>query len=835
MPHQAVAIPETGPEKGGYTANRRFVGNKEIESRKTLEHQNLLDRQKQNGEFVSTLTRRIRGTWETNRDSKRNIEERLLNDLRSRRNEYGPAQLRKIREQGGSEIYMAITSSKCRGAKSWIRDILMPAGDKAWGLTPTPIPELPKSVENMILERISQTTEPGEDQGVVADRMGKLRDLVIAEIRADAKKRAERMEIKIEDQLVEANWDSEFIEIIDDFVTFPACIVKGPMKYRRKELKWGTMEDQFIPVAKDVVRQESTRVSPFDIYPSPMSRGINDGDLVEHIRFNRGELYSLIGVPGYDEKQVRAVLNTYDHGGLKEWLWNDYERATLENKQYWWRNSNDKDIDALHYWGNAQGKHLIEWGIPRSKIDDPDREYQIDAILVGTFVIRAVMNNDPLGRRPYHKACFDPVPGAFWGNSLPELIEDKQRVCNAAARATVNNMAMASGPMMEVYSDRLAPDEKLEVRPWRIFQTIRGEGANAGTQGNIRFFQPKMNAKELMFIYSEFEQKADDASMIPRYAYGSGDQLGGAGATARGLSMLMNSASKGIKTAIAQLDLNVIRPMIELYYFANMVDPECDPNTKGDAKIKARGANALLIREQTQVERIEFLNLTNNETDQQIIGIDERAEILRETASAMDMPNLIPSTDEFKARQAEKQQQQQEAMKNQPDPDKEKILAEDRRVQSKLMFQEQENKKDREAEAKQSDKERAFKAADTQRQITAARTQKNLEQERAGRSMVTDKDDPDRRTAQILSMMEKLEAKIEKIHDCKESERIRMPAQPAQLPAPAMPPINIDLNIDAINGKIKKTIDVTGRDENNRTNKLEVTEEPVRQPQEKTP
>ncbi len=823
MQHQAIAV-----SGSNYSPNSRFMGNQELTARtNNLEHQNLLERQKQDGQFVSSLSNRIRGTWDTNRHSKRDIEERLLKDMRARRNEYDPDQLAAIRAQGGSEIYMAITSAKCRGAKSWIRDILMPAGDKAWGLMPTPIPELPKSIEQMVIQRIAQTTQPNETGPEVSDRVGKLRDLAIAQLRADAKRRAERMEVKIEDQLVEAHWENEFLETIDDFVTFPACIVKGPMKYRRKELKWGTMDDSFIPVAKDVIRQESKRVSPFDIYPSPMSKGINDGDMIEHIRFTRGELYSLIGVPGYDEKVIREVLQAYDQGGLKEWLWNEYERANLENKQYWWLQNADKDIDGLHYWGNAQGKQLLEWGVPKSKIDDPEREYQIDAILVGTHVIRAVMNNDPLGRRPYHKACFDPIPGAFWGNSLPELIEDKQRVCNAAARSCVNNMAMASGPMLEVFSDRLAPDEKITVAPWRIYQTIRGEGASSGNQGNIRFFQPQMNAKELMFIYNEFEKKADDASLIPRYAYGNNENMGGAGSTARGLSMLMNSASKGIKTAIAQLDLNLLRPMIEQYYFHNMIDPECDPNTKGDSKILARGANALLIKEQTQVERIEFLQLTNNEIDQNIIGIEERAAILRETAAAMDLPNLIPSDDEFKARMAEKKKEMAEAQKNAPDPDKDKIAAEDGRVQAKLAFQEGENQKDREAEDRRTKEDRAAKAISDQKQITEARISQNrLAQEKTARTAVTDKDDPDKRSSQIESMLKQIQTKVDKlIVDHKEPHPPQLPA-PAPVQAVETPTV-INVNVDIPQGRVKKTIEVTGRDKQNHTKSLEVLEEPI--------
>ena len=105
--------------------------------------------------------------------------------------------------------------------------------------------------------------------------------------------------------------------------------------------------------------------------------------------------------------------------------------------------------------GGAQGLSLLQWGVDPDDVDDPLAEYEVEATLIGQHVIRVKINRDPLERRPYHTASFQPVPGSFWGQGIPELMADIQDVCNATARSLVNNLAISSGPQVEVYQERL--------------------------------------------------------------------------------------------------------------------------------------------------------------------------------------------------------------------------------------------------------------------------------------------------------------------------------------------------------------------------------------------
>ena len=85
--------------------------------------------EKQMTPMIQGLAAHARKRWEVMRDHKRqNVEERLSVCVRARNMEYEPSKLAEIREQGGSEIFMGIVSTKCRTATAWLRDTLLGTG-----------------------------------------------------------------------------------------------------------------------------------------------------------------------------------------------------------------------------------------------------------------------------------------------------------------------------------------------------------------------------------------------------------------------------------------------------------------------------------------------------------------------------------------------------------------------------------------------------------------------------------------------------------------------------------------------------------------------------------
>lgn len=619
-------------------------------------------------QFEVALSGHIRNCFTRAASAKQEIIERLLRADRQRKGEYDPDRLAEIRQTGGSDLYMMLTDIKCNAAENWIKDVLMHQ-DKFWGLVPSNEPVLPPEIGRELSITVNQELNELAGMGIPIhpeapmQRIQQLRDKVIWAMRDEAKEIALRMEDKIEDQLNNGGFDKALVSFIRDFCTYPAAILKGPMVRRRKKLSWG---EGFQPVIITDLRREVVRVSPYDIFPSPASGDVDEGYIIERHRLMPVDLESMRGLPGWSATEIEAVLAQYQKGGLRHWTYGDSERERLESKSTAFIETGET-IEALEFWGDVPGEYLIQWG--KTGLD-PVKQYPINAWLIGSHVIRAEINPDPLGRRPYERSCWEEIPGAFWGIGLPEKMRDIQILCNASGRALANNMGISSGPQVEVTVDRLPDGEPItNIYPWKIWQTTTDK--TGGGQPAVRFFQPNMNAPELMNIYMTFKREADEVTGIPNYVYGS-TAVGGAGRTASGLSMLMENASKGIKQAISHID-RAVRGVLQRFYVHNMLyDP--DPTIKGDCMVETRGALGAIMRETLNARRNEFLAATANAVDLQIIGVDGRAELLREMARGlqMDADRLVPSRDKLQSMQqaqaqaAAQQMQQQQAQSAAP-------------------------------------------------------------------------------------------------------------------------------------------------------------------------
>jgi hypothetical protein len=598
--------------------------------------------------MIQGLAAHVRRRWEVSRDAKRELEERMLECLRQRNGDYDPDIEAQINAQGGSDIFVQLTSVKCRAATSWLRDTLLGSGnDKAWSIEPTPEPELPQSIIDelqgelaMQVQQHMMQTGQTPDEETLRRKAMEMRDVTFREYRDESEKRVARMEQRMEDQLIEGNWHKAFNEFIDDVVTFPFACIKGPIKRRRKVMKFvdGTLQ----PV--DIVRNEWERVDPFMLYWAPWAWDINDGYVIERHRMTRDSLQALIGVPGYNEDAIRSVLYDFNGAGYSsDWLWVDSALADAQGKDTLHSNVNEDLIDALQLWDSVEGTILLEWGLSEEEIPDPALSYPCEVWLVGNTVIRAVLNYDPIGRKPYYLTSYEAKPGSVDGKGVADLCRDSQLMVNATARAMANNMGISSGPQVGVNVSRLPPGEDItDLHPWKIWQFESGE-YNDGAPP-LTFYQPPSNAAELMAVFEKFSERADEDTMIPKYM--TGGHQPGAGRTSSGLSMMISNAGKGIKQVINNIDKNVIVPAIERLYQDNLRYNQ-DPDIVGDVHIVARGANSLVVKEAEAIRRNEFLQLVlNSPVANQIVGNRGTAELLRDAAKNLNInvDKVVPDT-----------------------------------------------------------------------------------------------------------------------------------------------------------------------------------------------
>jgi len=614
----------------------------------------------QNQPIIQGLAAHTRRRWEVMRDHHReNIEDRLIQCVRARNMEYEPEKLAEIREQGGSEIFMGIVSTKCRTATAWLRDTLLGTGaDKPWSLSPTPVPDVPPDVianlqrimEGNLQMYYAEGNAPLDPMDLKQLAAG-MKDTAMREMKHEAEKRVERMETKMEDQMAEGNFTKALFEFTNDIATFPYAILKGPIPRRRKVLQYGGPEG-IQPV--DVLRDEWERVDPFKFYWAPWGDDLQNMPIIEVHHLTRSDIEAMLGVEGYNEESIRSILADFGSGGL-DWL--DHDDAEFEDATG--RDFDDATGDlvaAIQLWDSVPGDLLLEWGMDELEIPDPQMSYPCEVWMIDNVVIKAVLNYDPLGRKPYYLTSFEKVPGRIDGNGVADLCMDAQNMCNAAARALANNMGISSGPQVGVNISRLPAGEDItQMYPWKIWQFTQSDYADSSPP--LSFFQPNSNAGELMAVFSKFMDLADEVSGIPRYM--TGQHVPGAGRTSSGLSMLISNAGKSIKQVISNIDHDVMTPMLERQYQRNLRYAS-DPDLIGDVQIVARGAMSLVVKGAESVRKTEFLRLVlESPVAQQIVGLPGTAELMRDLAGNLNtnVDRLVPSREDVVKQQAAAQQQ----------------------------------------------------------------------------------------------------------------------------------------------------------------------------------
>lgn len=615
---------------------------------------------------MAALGQYVRGQFEifrNHRNTAAGWSERLLVGLRAYNGQYDSNKLTQIRKFGGSEVYARVIAQKCRAASSLLRDVYL-GQDRPWSIKPPEDPEIPpqivQSITTLIQSEAQQIAQQLGRPPQRADLEG--RRMALMESASDAAKKkaskqARTSENKIEDLLRDGGFYHAFAEFLVDLPIFPFACIKGPVVKIVPEIVWP--QGGGAPTIQQKPKLTWCRVSPFDLWWTPGVSDIENANVIEKGNITRAELNDLLDLPGYNHEEIRLVLEEYGRGGIYDnWDTTDAERSVLESRENpaWNRSAL---LTLMEFNGNVQGRLLQEYGLA---VPDELRDYHVQIWMIGSHVIKANLSPSPRQRHPYFITSFEKVPGTPVGNGLTDMLSDVQEVANATLRSLVNNLSIASGPQVVINDDRLSPEENGEdLYPWKRWHT-RNDPVGNNSQVPVSFFMPTMNAPQLIQVYQEFIQIADDVSAIPKYIGGQGG--GGAGRTASGLAMLMGNASKILQTVSANIDRDVWEPaLLQLQDIILLTDTT--GMLTGEEKVSVQGVNVAVQRETIRQRQIEFLQATNNPTDMKIMGIKGRAAVLRPVSNTigLDGDAVVPPEEALeKLEQQEKQGGQQAAI-----------------------------------------------------------------------------------------------------------------------------------------------------------------------------
>ncbi|KJR40730.1 hypothetical protein MCHI_003374 [Candidatus Magnetoovum chiemensis] len=596
------------------------------------------------------LAQFVKRCWSAAKQAKAPIERALYKCLRQRNGEYESDKRKAIQQMGGSDIFMLLTKTKCKDAESWVRDILFQPELKPWDMSPTPLEELPADIEQFLFEQAyKKAHKNGAASGASPNDV--IRQYLEEEKRDFLKNAAQKMNDKIHDQFTEGGWYKALDELIYDIVTFKAGFIKGPAlrKEAVRNRAYNETSGAWETTYEDRLVAQYERRSPFDIYPSPQSCGINDGYLIDRLTYTHDQLETMIGLPGFNDAAITALLYRLRSEGI------DAPKSALfaENVELGITDVKLREagkIEVIEFWGLVQGRLLLEFlNVCANRTDteepndslfnywlmniEPDSYYHSCVWLCRDYVLKVMLNPDPLGHKPFSKASFEEIPGSFWGNSLCEHIADIQSACNAVSRAIINNIGIASGPQVERNIDRIPQGQTKEIWPWKVWDTTDSQMSGAPA---ITFYQPDFVVDKLISVYDFFLKRADEQSGIPSYSDTGTLLASQASSTASGLSMLITNTARGIKALIKNIDNKVIKTSVERQYYHNL-DYENDMTMIPDMKVTAKGSSSLIAKEQQAIRRREFLQATNNPVDLQILGTEGRKNLLKEVARALEL------------------------------------------------------------------------------------------------------------------------------------------------------------------------------------------------------
>ena len=598
---------------------------------------------------IQSLGSRLSARFSEYKDARKETENEWLKDLRQYNGQYEPEVLARLNEAGArSKVFVGLTRTKVMAAYSRIIDLLFQHGDIFFSLQPTPVADLDpvqavkmRQQATQEIMMASQMMDPNMNQDLIMARMGELEEEFKELEQKVAREAAETMTTEIMDQLIESNAEMKLKESILESCIFGAGAVKaGTVKIDTTQ-SYQKLEDPMtgeMGYALSIVEKatpEVESVSIFDLYPDPYCTSLEDCDgLFRRHVLTRRQFRELADLPQFDASMIKYLLKVNRTGNHVE---EDHERtrrriAGIKD------NTESNRFEVLEFWGTIDGYELKEHDIELPEDADLSDDFNACVWICGGKVIKVMLNPVSGYKMPYFIFPYERTPHQFWGTGVPRMMRDSQGTMNAATRIWLDNLALSSGPMVEVNTDLLAAGEDpTDIHPWRVFLREGGDGSMPA----VRWYQPVANANGLNQIVEIFRRFADETTSLPSYTHG--EQTQGLNKTATGMSMLMGAANVALKSTIKNIDDFLMEPMITALFHWNM-EFGTNEKAKGDLKVIARGSTALVQKEVQSQRLLQFLSLVSNPTD---IGLVDRTQLIRDIAKSMDIdPDQIVKSEE---------------------------------------------------------------------------------------------------------------------------------------------------------------------------------------------
>lgn len=597
-------------------------------------------------QFITPMSTELNKLWQEAKGNRKSTERRMLKDLRQYRGVYDQEILNKMHPKR-SKAFVRYTRSKVRAVDSRIMDLMFPSnGEKNWSVTVSPVPQLPPNEMELLARQYFETLEkvPTDDD---------MRRVVMHA----ARERAENMEKEIEDQLNAFKYRDTIRKVVHSGHVFGTGILKGPLVKEKVRKHWMKNEDgKWQLVSMKNLIPHAQWVSVWDAFPDLSAK---DPDTMSYFFerhvMNKGKLLKLSKRSDFNREAILSYTAAHPEGEAMHHDWEEDLRLMSSNTQAKYPESSIpkfKKYELAEYWGLMSKETVEEETGLKLRAEDgyDDPEVMVNAWLLGPMLIKLVISPITGSKFPYFFYYFDKDETHIFGDGIPAVMRDPQALLNASVRAMVDNAAISAGPIIEANIDLLADGEDPnDIYPFRSFQRT-GIGTDGSAQA-IRVSKIPSYTAQFMSMVEFFQAAGDESTNIPRAMHGNlndgAGNIGGAGRTATGLSMLMGSANITLKDQLKNFDDGITKPFIKALYYWNMEYSEKE-DIKGDFEVTARGSSSLVAKEVRLESLNQFLQIVG--ANPQAMATLDLRNLLNQYLSILDLDDLslLKSEDQLK-------------------------------------------------------------------------------------------------------------------------------------------------------------------------------------------
>lgn len=539
--------------------------------------------------------------YEQYKTDRKQLEDQWVKNLRQYRGVYDPEVADSI-PPDKSHVYPKETHTKVVGFVAKMMEMLFPAADKNWSISPTPIPSLPEQVTNELIAKLQRSKVEAAAQTQSTPEPINTKEIE-AVIKEEAAIRAKRMETLVHDILLDLGGDTiDFSQLSKRVLRsggiYGYGILKGPTVRHKEErtFELDAATGGYKASTKKVPRPFFEWCKVWDFYPDLSAKSWRGQDGVfERMVMTKHAVILLKNRVDFDADAVTEVLRSHPNGNYTASQC-DTQLNTLNSSPNVQTRGRNK-YEVVRFVGYLSGKELAEAGVKAITEADYDTDMLADVWMVDSKIIK--VDTSPFGDNPadhYHAFIFDEdEDSGLTGTGLPVVLRDSQMRLCSIDRATQDNMASSAGPVYEVNKDLLPPGQT-NIGAIHAFKTIYREGTGADAAAPaIRQLDTNSHVTELIALRRAVLDTFDRESSLPGWLFGQTQQLGEAFRTSNNMSQMTGGANMVTKDIVRAYDLftqsvigTVVRWIMEFHP---------DPEVKGDYNVNAHGSISLVAKE----------------------------------------------------------------------------------------------------------------------------------------------------------------------------------------------------------------------------------------------